>query len=310
VSDPFVPVPRAALRVVARAHRIAVLDLFDRGFDLGWEAFSFTERELSDEWGVSGRTVWSILEALQAAGWLEFTRAPTRTRQRSTVRVFRPTRGGEQQTGKQNEQQNEQQNRRGATPKTPEVAAERTADAAAEWAAPRAEKTRAREEQNEEQKEMERENARTREPSRPSTSHEEVLAVATALQCVQAVSDDPPIDLPKREQQAIRQAVRSGLVVAADIAVLHAWLVASPDSEAQFFRERRLGLGSICNDRVVERLKLARAWDTAGRPTGPPARAAPRGRARDRPSFMDQLREAVNDGDTDDETVIIDAGGG
>ncbi len=83
----FYPVPYLATeQATDYAEQSAVADLYRRAHSQRWRAIRVTERSLSTAWGLSGRRIWALLDALAAEGLIEVERGGRRKQTRITVR--------------------------------------------------------------------------------------------------------------------------------------------------------------------------------------------------------------------------------
>lgn len=114
-------------------------------------------------------------------------------------------------------------------------------------------------------------NARALEPA----ADEGAFAIAEGLPWSVHIGSAKGIlpTMPVPHQQAIRGAVRDGCT-AEDVRMLTDWLLNSGEHDGGWWRSKGHGWGPVLKD-WRSRVKVAREWSRAGRPTGPPSRAAP-----------------------------------
>ncbi len=140
----WVAIPHSAIAAAGRDGRLAVLDLYERADRLGYGPLLVTDRELSDDWGVTRRGVWRILEALEAAGLVQLDRAEPGARRPSRVTVHPAVSRAVSQTRSQNGSQNGSQKNNGQTKEKDHRVPEREPDAEPDAEPSRADKDRAR----------------------------------------------------------------------------------------------------------------------------------------------------------------------
>lgn len=250
----FITIPDAALAAVGREGRLAVLDLFERGWRVGYGWMSFTDREKAEEWAVSRREVWRILESLEQAGCVEVERAAPGSRRPSRVRAIPVV----SQNGSQNGSQNRPVRNSRIPVREPDPEPDPEPSRGEVFARALLED-------------------QIRSSSSGDRAREADPATVDELVRLQA-SDEPTLGPPtERDRQALQRELLLGVPVE-HLRLLWAWSGLAPEADAcRTGRWRRWG-SLLKPPLCARRLEEAVRWDAAGRPTatGPPSRASPR----------------------------------
>ena len=138
-------------------------------------------------------------------------------------------------------------------------------------------------------------------PPPPASDFDERLQVAELVALQEA--DSPELGLATdRDRRAVIRALGLGVAVE-QLRLVWAWSGAAPDRDAAACRSggwRRWGSLLRSREHVEERVAAAERWHVAGRPTGPPSRAAPKG--RDHFAELEALRQELSSTTTEDTT--------